>query len=108
MAKFLKNLGRAQKKLCGKKSLSVKHSYNNSVSVYRNNDEKHPIITISADGEYKISILKLIMIILGVFSAAALLLLTVKKITKFKQRKLLRDPSQDELYAYPDDDCLPF
>ncbi len=116
MAKFLKDLGRSaekslhrsQKKLYGKKSLSVKHSYNNSVSVYRNNNEKHPLITLSADGECRISVFKLIIIILSILCAAALLLFAIKKIAKFRRRKLTHYSPWDEFCAYSEEDDLPF
>ena len=103
-----KNLHRSQKKLYGKNGLTVRHSYTNSVSVYRNNNEKHPLITLSADGEYKISVFKLILIILGILSTAALLLLFVKARRKCRRKKPLCYLREDEFYGYPEDDDMPF
>ena len=101
-----KNLNQISNRLCGQSSPSFSHSYNNTFSVFKTGKDKRPLLTVSTEGEYRIPLFKLILIILGILSAAALIKLIAKKIAKHRQRKLIRKAAKRDFYDYEDD--LPF
>lgn len=103
--KLRRGTKRLSKQLCGKKSLALKHSYDNTFSVFRNAKENHPLITVTASGEYKISVFKLILIIFGTVSALAVILMIAKRIRKRRTRANM--PEFEEYADYQDEE-LPF
>ncbi len=104
--KLRRGTKRLSKQLCGKKSLTLKHSYDNSFSVFRTAKESHPLITVTASGEYKISVFKLLLILFGTVSALAIMLMIAKRIRN--RRRARMDMAEFEEYADYEDEELPF
>ncbi|MBQ8552266.1 MAG: hypothetical protein IJ428_05585 [Clostridia bacterium] len=107
--KLRKGSKKLSKQLYGKKSLTLKHTYDSTVSIFGSVKEKHPLFTITASGEYKISVFKLIVIAMCIISTAALIVLLVKSISDYcreKRERELWDEDYEEYFG--DGDELPF
>ena len=103
-----RNMHRTEKQLFGKHAPSFKHTYSNSFSVFTSEADKKPLFTASCEGEYKIPLFKLLLIVLGIISAAMLLNAAAKTIAKHKQRKLLRKAARGNFCDCSDGEDLPF
>ena len=107
MAKIsVRNKKRLSKCHRGEKSLTLKHSYNNTFSVFRSTEEKRPLISVTANGEYKISVIRLVLILLCTLSALAV---AVKIAKTMRDRRLAHASMMkfDGYDGYGDED-LPF
>ncbi|MCI8388131.1 MAG: hypothetical protein HFE63_06650 [Clostridiales bacterium] len=106
MSKPLKNLKKDIKK-CSKhlnsdKGLTVKKTFDVTTSFYGHGKENKPYMTIGAKGDFKISVLKLVLIIIGVISAVSLVLLGIKGLISKCRSKKYRDRDDqldDELWV---------
>ena len=104
--KLRRDTKRLSKQLCGKKSLTLKHSYDNTFSIFRTAKESHPLITVTASGEYKISAFKLLLILLCTVCALAVTVMIAKRIRI--RRRARMDMAEFEEYADYQDEELPF
>ncbi len=107
--KLVKGSKKLSKQLYGKKSLTLKHSFDSTLSIFGSVKEKKPLLTVTVGGEYKISVFKLIVILMCIVSTAALVVLLVKSISDYCREKRERE-LWDEDYSeyYTDDEELPF
>lgn len=107
--KLIKGSKKLSKQLYGKKSLTLKHSYDGSFSIFGSAKEKKPLITVTASGEYKISVFKLIVILMCIMSTAALVVLLIRSISEYCHKKRERELWDDDYSEYcMDDEALPF
>ena len=83
----------------------LKHSYNNTLSVFRTEKEKTPLYSVTSSGEYKISVLKLILILIGIVSFLALAIGAAKKIRICRHKRIAKK-AIEEYTGYEND--LPF
>ena len=110
MAKLEKKLKKKTKKLnkrvFGKKSLTLMQNYVITTSFYGRNKDKKPYVTITATGDYKISVAKLILILLGIFSAAVLIVVCIKALADwcFAKKRHKAEDADDDLEDYYTED----
>ena len=107
--KMKKKAKKLNKKVFGKKSLTLAQNYVITTSFYGRNKDKKPYVTITAAGDYKISVAKLILILLGIFSAAVLIVVCIKALADWccsKKNKHSEDDDDFEDY-YIDDEEIP-
>ena len=109
MAKQLKHLQKDMKKLSKQlnsdKGLMLKKNYDCTLSFYGKGKENKPYVTVNSKGDFKISVIKLIVIITCVLSTLALLSLLVRSISEHCRPKPKKHFLQDE-FPETDEDWL--
>lgn len=95
--------------LFGEKRLMLKHTYNDTVSLYKKDNAAKPLYTVTARGEYKAPLLKLVIIMVCFLAGMILLGVIIKTIKDKRKRKkeARRCDCYDYEYFDPDED-LPF
>ena len=106
--KIKKNTKKLEKRAFGKKSLTLKQNFSVTTSFYSHGKDSKPYVTLSANGDYRISVAKLILIALGIITAFSLLALALKSLSDFLRRKKTKKTDEDELFYMPDEDGIPF
>lgn len=105
--KARKEAKRLNSQVFGKKGPMITHSFESVTSFYKNGKEKNPVYSFTNSGEYKISLFKLILIVLCVVAAIAALVAVIKAVVdKYVPKKAVED--EDYEYLDLDDDELPF
>ena len=116
MAKVSKKLKKDAKKLgnklCGKKSLTLRHSYSFTTALYGKKKKNKPYFSISMQGNCKIPVFKLVMILLAVGTALTLLILGVRSLIESIRRKRFEEELLGEEFCFDEEDVpeeeLPF
>ncbi|MBQ8510216.1 MAG: hypothetical protein IJ493_09955 [Clostridia bacterium] len=104
---FAKDMKKLSKQLYSEKGLMLKRTYDITTSVYGHGKEKKPYVTINAKADYKISVVKLIVILMCVFSTLALVALCVKGVVDHcRPKKRVRDYDSD--FDWEDEEEIPF
>lgn len=108
--KMKKDAKKLQSSLWGKKSLTLRHSWSFTTSLYGNKKKKKPYFAVSMQGDWKISVFKLVMILLGIGAAVTLVVLGVRALIKNIRRKRLEEYFLDSDDEYNEDhgEELPF
>ena len=112
MANFAKSLKKNTKKISNElfsdKGLTLKQTFKSTTSLYTGANENKPLISLTSRGDYKISVLKLVIILLCAVSCAALVVLLINKaIDRCRTKKHQEtDIFFDE--PYDDEDEIPF
>lgn len=105
--KAKKGAKKLNKQVFGKKGPMMTHSFESVTSFYKNGKEKDPVYSVARSGEYKISLFKLILIVLCVAAAIAALVAVIKAVVdKYVPKKAVEDEGYE--YLDLDDDELPF
>ena len=106
MANLRKKTKKGAKKLtsslCDPKSLMLHHSWSFTTALY-SKKKKKPCFSVSMQGDRKISVFKLVMILLGIGAAVTLVVLGVRALIENIRRKRLEEDLFGEEY-FPDDD----
>lgn len=89
--------------LWGKKSLTLRHTWSFTTALYGQKKKKKPYFSVSMQGDWKISVFKLVMILLGIGAAVTLVVLGVRALIENIRRKRLEEDLFGEEY-FPDDD----
>lgn len=97
---------RLSKQLFGKNGLTLSHSFENTVTFFTGGNESKPLYTVSRNGSYQVSVLKLIIVALAVISGAVLLGLAIKAIIDRAAPK--KNDEYDDDLELLDTDELPF
>ena len=108
--KMKKDAKKLQSSLWGKKSLTLRHSWSFTTALYGNKKKKKPYFAVSMQGDWKISVFKLVMILLGIGAAVTLVVLGVRALIKNIRRKRLEEYFLDSDDEYNEDhgEELPF
>ncbi len=107
--KAKKGASRLSESLFGKKQLVLKHTYDNTLSLYKKDNAAKPIYTVTARGECKAPLLKLILWAVCLLAGVILLGLAIKAIkdNRKRKKKAYRCDCYDYEYFDPDEE-LPF
>ncbi len=103
-----KDVKKMSKQLFSKKGLTLKQTYDISTSFYANKKENKPYVTITAHGDYKISVLKLIVILMCILSSVMVIVLCIRGLFERIKSKKRYYFDEDEYYYSKQDDDLPF
>lgn len=108
--KMKKDAKKLQSSLWGKKSLTLRHSWSFTTALYGNKKKKKPYFAVSMQGDWKISVFKLVMILLGIGAAVTLVVLGVRALIENIRRKRLEKYFLDSDDEYNEDhgEELPF
>lgn len=104
--KARKGAKKLSKQMFSEKGMMLSRSYESTTSIYTGGKDKKPLITVTAQGDYKISVVKLIVILMCVFSTAALVILLAKSI--IDHCKVRKNDEEEYIDAWECDDELPF
>ncbi len=105
--KAKKEAKRLNKHIFGKKGPMITHSFESVTSFYKNGKEKNPIYSFTNSGEYKISLVKFILILLCVIAGLAVIAVAIKSLVqKYLPSKCEADDELD--YLWEDEEDLPF
>ena len=107
LKQFVKDVKKLSRQLDSGKGLMVKKTFDTTASIYSGGHENKPLMTIRANGDYKISMLKLLMIVLftaAVFGAA---LMFIRGIKHSRSLKLRRPPVPPRVPRFDDDLDIP-
>ena len=103
--KMKKDAKKLQSSLWGKKSLTLRHSWSFTTALYGNKKKKKPYFSVSMQGDWKISVFKLVMLLLGIGAAVTLVVLGVRALIENIRRKRFEEEFLDEGYFLDDDDA---
>lgn len=103
--KAKKNAKKLSKQMFSEKGLMLKRTFEKTTAIYTGGKENKPIITFTTQGDYKMSVVKLAVILMCVLSSAALIVLLAKAIVD--HAKASREEAAFEEYNLTDDE-LPF
>ncbi len=107
--KVKKGASQLSEQLFGEKGLMLKHTYDNTVSLYKKDNAAKPLYTVTARGECKAPVLKLIIVTVCILTGIILLGVAIKAI-KDRCKHTKEDVYFDRFdYGYIDpDEDLPF
>ena len=104
-----KDMKKLSKQLYSDKGLMLKKTYDVTTSVYGHGKESKPYITVNAKADYKISIVKLIVILMCIASTLTLIALCIRGLFEHCRPKKCRHADYDlDESDYIEDDAIPF
>jgi hypothetical protein len=77
-ASFQRDLKRLSKQLNSEKGLMLKKTFDTTASLYGKGKENKPYVTLNVKGDFKISILKLTVILIFILSTLALIMFCIR------------------------------
>ena len=104
---FVKEVRRLAKQLDSDKGLTIKKTFDTTASLYNHGHENKPLVTIRANGDFKIPVIKLLLVILFVASVASVALVIARGIRNGRRVKR-RPPFSPHRPSFDDDIDIPF
>ena len=104
---LVKEVKRLSKRLDSDKGLTVKKTFDITTSLYNHGHENKPLVTVRANGDVKISVVKLLLVILFVASVASVALVIARGIRNGRRIKR-RPPIPPHKPSFDDDIDIPF
>lgn len=106
LKKFSKDVKKLLKRIESCKGLTLKSSFDTSASIVKKGRENSPYVTINAKGDYSISLVKLLLIVIGVSAAVTSIVLAIKSVVEsIRKRKRKRELEE---YQRACDDIIDF
>lgn len=112
MANFAKSLKKStenfQNKLFSDNGLTLRQTFKSTTSLYKGKNESKPLISLTSRGDYKISVLRLVIILLCAVSCAAVVVLLIQRAVDRCRTK--KQHKSDIFFAepYADENEIPF
>lgn len=95
--KHLKNeIKKLSKYLGSDDGLMIKRNYDHSTAIYGHGKEGKPFITLSTKGDYKISVIKLAIILLTVASTLTLIIMGLRSLAELCRPKMRKPPKHSK------------
>lgn len=104
---LVKEVKRLSKQFDSDKGPTIKKTFDITTSLYNHGHENKPLVTIRANGDFKISVIKLLLVILFVASVASVALVIARGIRNGRRIKR-RPPIPPHRPSFDDDIDIPF
>ena len=105
---LVKEVKRLAKQLDSDKGLTIKKTFDTTASLYNHGHENKPLVTVRANGDVKISVIKLLLVYLLVASVVSAVLVIARGTKNSRHIIKRRPPVPPHRPSFDDDIDIPF